>query len=189
MPASPTHISLSDKSRRQGLHFSGLHLYPGVSIENIKSLLGPDTERYKTETGNITYIWDILNNIRLAGDFDEIGSLLSITISSSGTQDGRAYAVIGDSIIQPGKDSIRDIQRLFPYGCLEEKWSAENTLFQSFLVQGGPEGTWAYGFTSNLEISSINENKDLTKISISSVELLLMDNLNANHPRRNCSFR
>jgi hypothetical protein len=129
------------------------------------------------------------NKIRLAGEFDEIGSLLSVTISVTGAWDDRAYAVIGDSIIRPAKDSIRDIQRLFPYGCLEKKWGAENMEFQRFLVQKGPEGTWAYGFSSDLEIGGASGSKDLIRVPISSIELLYVDKLNAQDPRRGCSFR
>ena len=187
--ASPIETALANQSRRQGLHINDLHLYPGVSIDYIRGKLGPDNERFKGEAGSVHYIWNIANKIRLAGEFDEIGSLLSVTISVTGAWDDRAYAVIGDSIIRPAKDSIRDIQQLFQYGCLERKWGAENMEFQRFLVRRGPEGTWAYGFSSDIEIGGASGGKDLTRVPISSIELLYVDKLNAQEPRRGCSFR
>jgi len=185
--ASSIQNTLANQSRLQGLHINDLHLYPGVSIDHIRGKLGPDNERFKVD-GSVIYIWNIANKIRLAGEFDEIGSLLSVTISVAGAWDDRAYAVMGDSFIRPAKDSIRDIQHLFPYGCLEKKWGAENMEFQRFLVQGGPEGTWAYGFSSDLEIGGESGGKDLTRVPISSIELLYVDKLNAQDPRRGCSF-
>jgi hypothetical protein len=187
--ASPIQIALANQSRLQGLHINDLHLYPGVSIDYIRGKLGPDNERFKGEAGSIHYIWNIANKIRLAGEFDEIGSLLSVTISVAGAWYDRAYAVMGDSIIRPGKDSIRDIQHFSPYGCLEKKWGAENMELQRYLVRGGPEGTWAYGFSLDLEIGGVNGGRDLTRVPISSIELLYVDKLNAQDPRRGCSFR
>jgi hypothetical protein len=178
----------SDESR-QGLHLGALLLYPGVSIDAIRGVLGPDAERFKADSGNLHYAWNLPDGTRLAGEFDEVGSLLSMAISVYGSSRNPPYSVIGRSVVMPRKHSIRDIQSLFPYGCLEKKQGMENMDFQRFLVQSGPEGTWAYGFIAAIEIGAANGGKDVTRIPIYGIELFTIDRLSTQNQHGGCSFR
>ena len=184
-----SYVAYARDESRQGLHLGGLLLYPGVSIDLIRSALGPDSERFKADSGNLHYAWNLPDGTRVSGEFDEIGSLLSMAISVYGSSSNTPYSVIGRSVIIPRKHSIRDIQSLFPYGCLEKKQGMENMEIQRFLIQSGPEGTWAYGFIAAIEIGAANGGRDVTRIPIYSIELSTIDRLSTQNPHGGCSFR
>ena len=80
-----SYVAYARDESRQGLHLGGLLLYPGVSIDLIRSALGPDSERFKADSGNLHYAWNLPDGTRVSGEFDEIGSLLSMAISVYGS--------------------------------------------------------------------------------------------------------
>jgi len=155
----------------EGLYVLNMRLYPGVSIDAVRAHFGPDIERYRYDGKSIYYIWRIAPKEFLSGLFDDIGSLQSVTI----TGERSSYAVVANQAVKVTRQSIQQLRHLVPNGCLGEEWGGENLLLRSYYMRTGPEGSWAYEFSSSIEQSRPSPGMALMTTPVSSITLSFVD--------------
>jgi len=163
-------IAQSD-AEAEGVYVRNMRLYPGVSIDAVRAHFGPDIERYRYDGKNIYYIWRIAPKEVLSALFDDIGSLQSVSI----TGERSSYAIVANQAVKVTRQSIQQLRHLVPNGCLGKEWGGENLLLRSYYMRTGPEGSWAYEFSSSIEQSRPGPGMALMATPISSITLSFLN--------------
>ena len=132
-----------------GIRVRDLNVETGLSIDYLRSEFGPERSRYEGyPTSRTNHVWDLGEDGWMTGEFDDLGSLTAVTITTGrdDVPDPNSFAVLSGREVRLSQMTLGEVQRAYPNGCLGEVIDGEGYSIRDYHVTTGPEGTWRASF-------------------------------------------